>query len=440
MKLYVAHRGPLLASTIFSPLRNVLLALAGLILGATLAGAQTNVLIEQTVFDSSNITFLVRNPVAGSTNFSVVGSTNFTAWSTLPGATVKVVDNGHVQVQIPRPSSPKEFMRILATISTNDPDADGLPTEVELSLGTNPFKVDTDGDGFSDGVEVLAGTDPLNPNSYPNRAGVPVVTFTNSISIAVEGAGSHAVKVTFDRPFTGNLQYTVNARSSAIAGQDYQALSGFLPVNGTTAQIVVTPVDDRVVRPERTLFLDLTQVAGYQIGVRSTHAVRTTDDDGYWTGSLKDKYAERNFRLLITASNGISQASFVAGAGFDGLLVLTNSAPGTSISEGIIPAGVYAGVLRSNTAAVFSLSSPQLAAGSGGLFTAYVQLARSFDLLAVATDSAHFISPTLIVGTYTERIGVSGTTASYLDRTNTGNFALVHDLPALPTLTSGVSP
>jgi hypothetical protein len=81
-----------------------------------------------------------------------------------------------------------------------------------------------------------------------------------------------------------------------------------------------------------------------------------------------------------------------------------------------------------------------LSAGSGGLFTAYTPLARTFDLLAVATNSGNLISPTMLVGTYTERIGVSNTTSSYLDRTNVGSFVLVRDLPALPAISSGVQP
>src|SRR6185312_10086407 len=143
----------------------------------------------------------------------------------------------------------------------------------------------------------------------------------------------------------------------------------------------------------------------------------------YWTGSLKDKYAQRNFRLLLTVSNGVSLASFVAGDGLDGLPPVTN-APGTSISVGLISAGSYSAVVHSNSPASFWITSPQLSAGSGGGVFANVPLARTIDLLAVATNVNHFVSPTMVIGTYTERIGVSNTTSSYLDRTNTGSFVL----------------
>jgi len=42
-----------------------------------------------------------------------------------------------------------------------DFDGDGLSDSEELSLGTDPKKIDTDGDGYSDGVEVRSGYDPL---------------------------------------------------------------------------------------------------------------------------------------------------------------------------------------------------------------------------------------------------------------------------------------
>jgi hypothetical protein len=422
--------------------RSILRAFSSLVLlllVSTPAAAQTNVFIEQAVVGPTNISFLVRNPMAGSTNFAVQGGTNFGIWNAIPGASVSVFDFGHIKVQFPRPANAREFFRVMAMISTNDPDGDGLPTEVEVAAGTNPNKVDTDGDGFSDGIEILSGTDPLDPNSFPTQTTLPLAAFTNSISQAIEGTGNHAVYVTFDRPFTGNLNYTISAQSTAVAGQDYQALSGVVAVAGTSAQIVVTPLEDRVVRPERVLLLNLTQVAGYRIGIQSSHVVRITDDDAYWSGTLKDKYAARNFRLLITVSNGVSLASFVAGEGFDGLPSVTN-APGTSISQGLVSAGSYSAVVHSNSPASFWITSPQLSAGNGGIFAANVPLARTIDLLAVATNSFQVVSPTTVIGAYTERIGVSNTTASYLDRTNTGAFVLVRDLPALPTISSGVQP
>ena len=43
-----------------------------------------------------------------------------------------------------------------------DTDGDGLPDDVEFSVGTDPFRTDTDGDGVDDFAEVMSGHDPLN--------------------------------------------------------------------------------------------------------------------------------------------------------------------------------------------------------------------------------------------------------------------------------------
>ena len=48
-----------------------------------------------------------------------------------------------------------------------DPDDDGLTTEFEESIGTNPRLADTDGDGFDDALEVLTYFSPRNEEDYP---------------------------------------------------------------------------------------------------------------------------------------------------------------------------------------------------------------------------------------------------------------------------------
>jgi hypothetical protein len=327
-------------------------------------------------------------------------------------------------------------------VDPNDADADGLPNSVEVLLGTNPNRTDTDGDGFSDGHEMAAGTDPLNPNSFPTQGNLPVATFTNTTSSAVEGTGATTVWVTFDRPFFGTLRYSVNARSTAVAGADYAPLSGsVLVAGGTTAGIVVTPRDDLAIKPERTLMIDLAfNDSFFRPGFRRTHVVRLVDDDAYWNGSLKDSYAERNFRVSIARSNAVNQVCFVAGAGIDGLPVLGSEAPAsaTSLSEGIIPAGCFNGTVVSNTLARFEVVSPSLPAESGNLFTGCGNLARTFTLLVATNQPGHARTGRIMTGSYTERIGISNTVSSFLDRTNTGVLALAREIPVAPSLTNGV--
>jgi hypothetical protein len=51
------------------------------------------------------------------------------------------------------------------TFSPTDPDGDGLTTDEEASLGSDPHDPDTDDDGLIDGEEVFLGTDPTNPDT-----------------------------------------------------------------------------------------------------------------------------------------------------------------------------------------------------------------------------------------------------------------------------------
>ncbi|MCK5299112.1 MAG: hypothetical protein KAJ76_09410, partial [Candidatus Heimdallarchaeota archaeon] len=52
-----------------------------------------------------------------------------------------------------------------------DPDGDGLATETEFYIGTDPTNSDTDSDGASDFDEYRYGTDPLDPDDYPDIDG-----------------------------------------------------------------------------------------------------------------------------------------------------------------------------------------------------------------------------------------------------------------------------
>jgi hypothetical protein len=54
-----------------------------------------------------------------------------------------------------------------------DPDGDGLTTDEELRLGTNPALPDTDGDGLPDGWEVRFGLSPLSRDGDDGAAGDP---------------------------------------------------------------------------------------------------------------------------------------------------------------------------------------------------------------------------------------------------------------------------
>lgn len=52
-----------------------------------------------------------------------------------------------------------------------DPDRDGLSTDFELLIGTNPESADSDGDGHFDAVEHLQYFDAMNDEDYPYEGG-----------------------------------------------------------------------------------------------------------------------------------------------------------------------------------------------------------------------------------------------------------------------------
>lgn len=64
---------------------------------------------------------------------------------------------------------------VSAGADTNDIDADGLSTALEIALNTNPAVADTDDDGVDDGTEFRLGTNPLVPDQLPFPNGVLTV-------------------------------------------------------------------------------------------------------------------------------------------------------------------------------------------------------------------------------------------------------------------------
>jgi hypothetical protein len=75
-----------------------------------------------------------------------------------------------------------------------DFDGDGLSNQEELARGTNPFKADTDGDGVSDRDELLAGFDPLDPSDHAASlvASAPALSAPGLIRVTGVAAGAGA--------------------------------------------------------------------------------------------------------------------------------------------------------------------------------------------------------------------------------------------------------
>ncbi len=77
-----------------------------------------------------------------------------------------------------------------------DLDGDGLTTDFESRIWTDPTNPDTDGDGYNDGVEVNAGTDPLDPDSFPPSIAEPI-DYAQIIFIVIICVATIALFLTF---------------------------------------------------------------------------------------------------------------------------------------------------------------------------------------------------------------------------------------------------
>src|SRR5262249_6015663 len=59
-------------------------------------------------------------------------------------------------------------------------DGDGIPSWMEMLLGTDPFKADTNGDGIPDGQAIISGLSATNPDidgdGLPNKVEIQIGT------------------------------------------------------------------------------------------------------------------------------------------------------------------------------------------------------------------------------------------------------------------------
>ena len=211
-------------------------------------------------------------------------------------------------------------------------------------------------------------------------------------------------------------------------------------VAGRSVVIPITWIDDAVVSPDRLLFLEIKSdsASSYARGGQTRHTVLLGENDAWWSGVLSDDYAQRNFQLKLVHVGGLTQATFAAGAGIDGLPVLAGetNAVKSSQSLGVVPIGTYPATVQFDTAAHFKITSPLMAAATGGLFGPGVGLTRSLVLESFPPTSAppngHDIKPGRVLGTYTECLAFPGEAACAIQ---TGTVVLVKQLPARPEVT-----
>lgn len=111
----------------------------------------------------------------------------------------------------------------------------------------------------------------------------PTVTIIAADSTATE-QGSTTGIFTVSRNGGTSTDLTVNYTVSGTAtlGSDYQTLTGsvLIPIGQSSAQIVVTPIDDTVVgEGSETVIVTLTANGAYIVGAQNSATVTITDDD-----------------------------------------------------------------------------------------------------------------------------------------------------------------
>jgi hypothetical protein len=401
--------------------------------GVIVAKIDTTHVVNQPV----GVVLTIVDSGAGATSYLIQSSLTINApqW-VMEGNLIAGAGPGTHTVTLLNPTLTKKFYRVLGISGTaSDADGDGLSDAFEASIGTDPFNPDTDGDGDPDGIEYAYGSNPRSAASRPGLTNLPRAEFAESTSSATEGEGVHSVKVVFDKPFHGSLKYQISSISSATAPADFQPLSGLLPVDGLDGSIPVVLVDDLNISESRFLCLQIVTdpTQPYARGGSIRHSLTIRENDSWWTCTLADRYAQRTLRLKILRSGLTTQVVLGAGAGLDGLPVLSSESTNaqTSLSEGVVPKGTWPGVVKFDQPTRFQIASPPLPTSTGGLFGLGTGLARVVELVsqpsATGPFSFHSIASTRYVGSYTETLSIPG--GSYLGTTNSGTFVLVRDVP-----------
>jgi hypothetical protein len=104
---------------------------------------------------------------------------------------------------------------------------------------------------------------------------------SETASGAAADTGEFTVTRTGDTSVALTVDYSVGG--TAGSGTDYTALPVFvtIPVDASTATLVVTPIDDLTdeLAPDETVIVTLTSAAGYTVGASGSATVNIADND-----------------------------------------------------------------------------------------------------------------------------------------------------------------
>jgi len=285
-------------------------------------------------------------------------------------------------------------------------------TDIRAALkGTQTFTAQqlADMDLNSDGAVDVADLVKLLKSQDPSRS---VADFATSTTYVKEGGGAVSVAVSFSTAFKGDFRYTVEG--TAVAGTDFNALSGLVSVNGTQATIPITILDNGLVQDVRTISLTIyfsaSETLGYLPGGATVHTIYITDNDEVWRGLLQLTGASLPFQMRIAKTgSGISGTLVTDGAG----IIPLN---GTSYD--------WPAQLAVTSSSFNATVGPMPLAADTTL--AGVELDRKLVFSATAPAGTTIDTAETITGTVTEEIKAAA--APQFDRNVQGTFSLIRPI------------
>jgi len=203
------------------------------------------------------VQFTFNDAGTGATNYLVEFASELGGngvWSNVTSAVVQSLGGGNFMVQVPDPQSALGFFRV---------------------------------------------------RGYGGAAGFVSASFNSTALQATEG-GVVLPTINFSAPYHGIVHYTISG--TAMSG-DYVSLSGEVFVNGTSATIPVTLLDNQTVGQLRYLTLTLQAGPGLQLGAGSATTITIDENDADWQGTFTTSGASIAFVLRIQDLNGVKMAS-----------------------------------------------------------------------------------------------------------------------------------
>jgi len=140
---------------------------------------------------------------------------------------------------------------------------------------------------------------------FGGAAGLISASF-NSTALQVTEGGVVSPTITFSAPYHGIVRYTI---SGTAAAGGIVNLTGEIFVNGTSATIPVTALDNQSIGELRYLTLTLQAGPALLLGAGSSTTITIDENDADWQGSFTTSGASVRFVLRIQEQNGAKVAS-----------------------------------------------------------------------------------------------------------------------------------